>query len=201
MAYIDILILAAVAAFLGYRLWSILGTHDPENPVKNKKSSMFIDEADEPIRPTQRTQNAEKDESKETYFDTAEFLEGAEIAFRMIVESFAVGDKKTLKPLLSKDVYNSFASAIDAREKAGQVLELELARINKAEILEELDVKDSKEVKVKFISEQCSVTRDKKGNILIGDPDQFHEVIDIWTFSRKMESKDPNWTLISTESE
>ena len=105
------------------------------------------------------------------------------MAFRIIVESFANGDKKALKPLLSKDVYKNFESAINEREKAGQSLELELARITKAEIVEESDVKGFKEVAVKFISEQCSVTRDAKGKPVAGDPEQFHEITDVWTFS------------------
>lgn len=202
MAYFDILILAAVAAFLGYRLWSLLGTHDPDSPInKNSKSSLFIDEDEEPIRPTQRPQVIESEEVIQPRFNTVQFLEGAEVAFRMIVESFACGDKKALKPLLSPEVYKNFTTSIDERKKSGVTLDLELARINKAEVVEEDEVNGFKEVVVRFISEQCSVTRDAKGKIIAGDPEQFHEVIDVWTFSRKLDSSNPNWTLVSTESE
>lgn len=201
MAYIDILILAAVAAFLGYRLWSILGTHDPDKPVK-PKGQLFNEEADIPVRPTQRHQvfDSEEEESFHT-FNHIEFIEGAEVAFRMIVIAFAEGDKTTLKKLLSKEVYDSFVEAINEREKAKQTLELEVARIVQAEVIKEIESDVLMEVTVRFISEQCSVTYDKKGKVLTGDPEQFHEITDIWTFTHEKSSPNPNWTVTSTQTD
>lgn len=203
MAYIDILILAAVAAFLGYRLWSILGTHDPDKPVK-PKAQLFSEEADIPVRPTQRHQAFNEGEDEEEPFDTfnrIEFLEGAEVAFRMIVVAFAEGDKTTLKKLLSKEVYDSFVQAINEREKTKQTLELEVARIVQAEVVKEIESDALMEVTVKFISEQCSVTYDKKGKVLAGNPEQFHEITDIWTFTHEKSSQNPNWTVTSTQAD
>ena len=79
MAYFDILILAAVAAFLGYRLWSILGTHDPDKPVRRSKNTMFIDDDEEPIRPIQRAQAVDVEEEEVQVpprFNPTQFLEG-----------------------------------------------------------------------------------------------------------------------------
>ena len=200
MAYFDILILAAVAAFLGYRLWSILGTHDPDKPVK-PKGQPFTEEADIPVRPTQRHQVFDEEDESFYTFNRIEFIEGAEVAFRMIVIAFAEGDKSTLKKLLSKDVYDSFVQAIDEREKAKQNLELEVARIVQAEVIKEIESDVLMEVTVKFISEQCSITYDKKGKILSGNPEQFHEITDIWTFTHEKSSPNPNWTVTSTQAD
>ncbi len=200
MAYIDILILAAVAAFLGYRLWSILGTHDPDKPVK-PKGQLLNEEADIPVRPTQRHQVFDEEEESFYTFNRIEFIEEAEVAFRMIVIAFAEGDKTNLKKLLSKDVYDSFVKAIDDREKAKQTLELEVARIVQAEVVKEIESDVLMEITVKFISEQCSITYDKKGKILSGNPEQFHEITDIWTFTHEKSSPNPNWTVTSTQAD
>ena len=49
-----------------------------------------------------------------------EFLEGAKLAYEMIVEAFAKGDKPALKNLLSREVFDGFSKAIDSRSQAGR---------------------------------------------------------------------------------
>jgi predicted lipid-binding transport protein (Tim44 family) len=134
-------------------------------------------------------------------FDAADFLQGASAAFEMIIETFAVGDKSTLRPLLSDDVYDDFTSAIKAREDSGEILENSLVGLKKVEILEAgLDGRIAT-LTVKFVSEQISVTCDAEGKVIDGDPEHIVQMIDIWTFSRNLRSRDPNWTLVETRSQ
>ncbi|MAG23131.1 MAG: translocase [Rhodospirillaceae bacterium] len=134
-------------------------------------------------------------------FDAADFLQGASAAFEMIIETFAAGDKSTLRPLLSDDVYDDFTSAIKAREDSGEILENSLVGLKKVEILEAgLDGRIAT-LTVKFVSEQISVTCDAEGEVIDGDPEHIVQMIDIWTFSRNLRSRDPNWTLVETRSQ
>ena len=51
------------------------------------------------------------------------FLTGARAAYEMIVNAFAEGDRRTLKNLLSREVYDGFEGAIIEREKRGDTVE------------------------------------------------------------------------------
>jgi predicted lipid-binding transport protein (Tim44 family) len=134
-------------------------------------------------------------------FDADDFLQGASAAFEMIIETFAAGDTSTLHPLLSDDVYDDFTSAIKAREDSGEILENSLVGLKKVEILEAgLDGRIAT-LTDKFVSEQISVTCDAKGEVIDGDPEHIVQMIDIWTFSRNLRSRDPNWTLVETRSQ
>jgi predicted lipid-binding transport protein (Tim44 family) len=128
------------------------------------------------------------------------FLGGARGAFEMIVQAFAAGDLKSLKPLLSDAVFEQFRQVVKARESAGHILETTLVGIDKADIIE-ADLRDrTAVVTVSFRSEQVNVIRDKDGNTVEGDPTHVEKVTDIWTFARNTRSRDPNWALIATRS-
>ena len=131
-------------------------------------------------------------------FDVDHFLQGARAAFSMIVEAYAKGDKRTLRPLLADEVYAQFAGAIDAREQAGHVLTTELVATREAEITQATMVGSKARVTVKFTSEQINVTRNAQGEVVEGDPRQIETVIDLWTFERDTRSRDPNWQLVET---
>ncbi|MGB0670214.1 MAG: Tim44/TimA family putative adaptor protein [Rhodospirillales bacterium] len=134
-------------------------------------------------------------------FDPTEFLVGARVAFEMILGAFANGDTKTLKTLLSPDVYGNFSKAISDRETAGETLEETLVGINSADMVE-ADMDGSQAVvTVKFVSEQITVTRDVDDRIIDGDPSAVVKVTDFWTFSRNTKSRDPNWMLVATATE
>ena len=134
-------------------------------------------------------------------FDPATFLSGAKMAYEMIVMSFADGDRKTLKNLLSKEVYDGFAAALDERETRGETVQSSFVGIDKADITG-AEMRDSEAfVTVRFVSQLISATRDKAGAVIDGDPDAVVEVKDVWTFSRDTRSRDPNWRLVATESE
>jgi predicted lipid-binding transport protein (Tim44 family) len=133
-------------------------------------------------------------------FDPEHFLVGARQAYEMIVTAFAEGNRKTLRNLLSKEVFDGFSAALTEREARGEQIDQSFVGINKAEIVEaELKV-NTAHVTVRFASELISATRDRGGTVIAGDPKRIKEVIDIWTFAREVNSRDPNWRLVATQA-
>ena len=133
-------------------------------------------------------------------FDAAHFVTGAKAAYEMIVLAFAQGDRKTLKNLLARDVYDGFANAISERESRDETMESRFVAISKAEITAAEVKGDTAQVTVRFVSELISATRNKAGEVVDGSPERVSEVTDIWTFARELGSSDPNWKLIATEA-
>ncbi|MDA7946399.1 MAG: Tim44/TimA family putative adaptor protein [Hyphomicrobiaceae bacterium] len=133
-------------------------------------------------------------------FDPEHFLSGAKAAYEMIVMAFAGGNRRTLRQLLGKDVYDGFVGALDERESRGEQVESSFVGINKADIIEAELKRKSAQVTVKFVSELITATRDKGGKVIDGDPKKVREVTDIWTFARDISSRDPNWKLVATEA-
>ncbi len=133
-------------------------------------------------------------------FDADEFVDGARTAFEWVIDAFAQGDAKTLRPLLSNDVYGDFSGAIEERENAGQVLETTLVGITEAVIIEAELQGRTAFVTIKFVSEQVNVVRDSDGEVVEGDPSHVTKITDIWTFARNTRSRDPDWTLVATRS-
>ncbi len=138
--------------------------------------------------------------SADRSFEPGPFLEGAKSAYEMIVIAFAEGDRKSLKNLLSREVYDGFVSAIDEREKRGESIDSTFVGIDKAEIVEAALKGTQAQVTVKVHSQLISATRDKSGEVIEGDPNKVTEVVDIWTFARDTTARDPNWKLVATES-
>jgi predicted lipid-binding transport protein (Tim44 family) len=133
-------------------------------------------------------------------FDALSFLQGARAAYEMIVTAFARGDRRELKPLLAKDVFEGFSAAISERESRGETVESTFVGIDKAEITEaELRGKQAV-ITVRFVCQLISATRDKSGEVIDGSPETVTEVVDVWTFAHDTGSSDPNWKLIATES-
>ena len=133
-------------------------------------------------------------------FSPAEFVQGARAAYEMIVTAFADGDKSTLKPLLSREVFDGFAGAIDQRKKLGHTLESRFVGINKADIETAGLAGHRATITMKFVSELITATRDRDGAVVDGDPSTIQEITDVWTFERDVSSRDPNWRLIATEA-
>ncbi len=133
-------------------------------------------------------------------FDPDHFVTGARAAYEMIVTAFAEGDRKGLKPLLSKEVFDGFDSAIADRESRGEKVESTFVGIEKAEIVDASLKGSIAHVTVRFRSELISLTRGPDGTVVEGDASKVVEVVDIWTFARDVASRDPNWKLVATES-
>lgn len=131
-------------------------------------------------------------------FSADGFLTGARAAFEMILEAFARGDAKALRPFLADDVFAKFSAAIEARERAGEVLESTLVGIRSAELVEaQLQGRDAV-ITVKVVSEQVNVTKKRDGTVVDGDPSEVVLLTDVWTFRRNTRARDPNWALIAT---
>jgi len=224
--FFDIIIFAAIAVFLGLKLRSVLGRRtgnerprDPFGPLSTgdaagrDKVVPLPDRTRGPaVEPTpapaeapggsaaDRIPGIAQIRAADPSFDTNAFLAGARAAFEMIVADYAAGDAATLRPLLSDEVFERFNAAIQARNQAKETLETTLVGILSADIVEaELQGKTAF-VTVKFVSEQVNVTRDAEGKVIEGDPHTVTKVTDIWTFSRNIRSRDPNWTLVATRS-
>ncbi len=133
-------------------------------------------------------------------FDPEGFLKGARQAYEMIVTAFAEGNRKALRTLLSKEVFDGFAGAISDREARGEIIDQSFVGINKADLLEAELKNGTAHVTVKFVSELISATRDRAGAVIYGDTKKIKEVVDIWTFAREVASRDPNWRLIATQA-
>lgn len=134
-------------------------------------------------------------------FRPKEFLNGARMAYEMIVTAFADGDRNSLKNLLSKDVYEGFDAAITDRESRGEVVKSTFVGTEKIDITH-ASIRDSEEqITLRILSQLISATYDKDGKLIDGDAENVSDVDDIWTFSRDIRSRDPNWKLIATESE
>ncbi|MDY8108979.1 Tim44/TimA family putative adaptor protein [Fulvimarina sp. 2208YS6-2-32] len=134
-------------------------------------------------------------------FEPREFLEGAKIAYEMVVDAFAQGDRTVLKSLLSPEVYEGFEAAITAREQSGETMRSSFIGIDDARIVSaELRGREAL-VTLRIVSEMISATLNASGEVLDGDMETVVEVRDIWTFGRDTKSRDPNWKLVGTESE
>lgn len=133
-------------------------------------------------------------------FDPETFIGGARSAYEYIVTAFAAGDRKTLKSLLSSDVYDGFSDAIKDREKRNETIDFSFVGINKA-MIESADlVGRMARVEVNFKSEIIQAVMDNEGRVIDGDPNAVDEVTDIWTFERDTSTNDPNWKLVATET-
>lgn len=134
-------------------------------------------------------------------FEPKGFVAGARMAYEMIVMAYADGDRKTLKNLLSREVYDGFVAAIAEREQRFEKVQSSFVGIDKADIVG-AEMKGSEaHVTVRIVSQLISATLDKSGTVIDGDPETVAEVKDVWTFARDTRSRDPNWKLVATEAE
>jgi predicted lipid-binding transport protein (Tim44 family) len=130
-------------------------------------------------------------------FDGKHFIAGARAAYEMIVTAYAEGDRRTLKNLLSRDVYDGFEAAIREREAKGETAESRFVSIDKSDITDAELRGRSAQITIRFVSQLVSVTRDRDGAVIEGSPEK---VTDVWTFARDLSSRDPNWKLVATEA-
>jgi len=133
-------------------------------------------------------------------FDAKQFLNGARAAYDMIVTAYAAGDRRQLKNLLGKEVYDGFETAIKEREQRGETVETRFVAIDGATLTAAEQRGKTAQVTVRFQSQLVSVTRAKDGAVIDGNPDKVTDVTDVWTFARDVSSRDPNWKLVATEA-
>ena len=129
-----------------------------------------------------------------------QFLKGADIAYEQIITAFAKGDKKSLKNLLAKSMFNRFSDVIDERKKKELIYETVFIGIKSAKVLEFKKVENIYKVSVDFVSEIITCVKDKNDKVIEGNPDMIKTVNDEWKFSKNMWSQNPNWYLVDTSN-
>ncbi len=213
---LEIVLLAMVAAFLGLRLYSVLGrrAEQEEEPAVQRFESddkPAIRPAAVPV-PAVAPRPAELEGvmpaveralreigSADSKFNLTQFLDGARGAYRMILEAYWNGDRETLRDLCDDDVYAGFVGAIDAREAAGETLSNKLIRIEEVRVHSAILDGGMARIALLFVADIAAVTRDKDGTVIAGSLDDAIESRDVWTFSRNIASRDPNWLLDETD--
>ncbi len=192
--YLDLILLAMIAGFIILRLRNVLGrkTGHQDKVVLNLSEKNF-EELKKKIKPKKQPTEFNTDQKKQ-------FLKGAEIAYETIINSFAKGDKKNLKDLLTEEMNKNFESAIEERNSKNIKSELTFIGIKSSTIEKFEKTAEALFFTVKFISEIISFKKDKDNNVIEGDPNKIKTVIDRWKFTRKISSMNPNWYLAETKT-
>jgi predicted lipid-binding transport protein (Tim44 family) len=217
--YFDIILFAMVAGFLVLRLRSVLGRRTGNErrrelfmrraaaPAPEKRVTLLEPEkrrarqGDEAQAADGVAEGLNRIRGVDPSFDPAHFIEGARAAFTLIVDGFARGDKEALRSLLSDEVFQRFATAIDERVSAKEALETRIDRLDSVDIVEADLLGRMAQITLKLVSHQINVTRAVDSSIVDGDPANAVEKSDYWTFARDTGSSDPNWVLIATRSD
>lgn len=217
-SWIEIVLLAMLAGFIGLRLVSVLGRRtgsekpavEPFRPGKPELRSPAGPPADAPARPALELaadtpadlrDGLQKVAAADAGFDPQRFASGAQAAYKMILEAFWAGDLDAVRPFVSDEVLAQFRSAVEARRAAGLTLENRLVRIDRSEIVGAHMHGQMAEVAVRFEAEIAAVTRDKDGNVVAGSTTDAAVTHDVWEFSRHVGSQDPNWLLVATDAD
>ena len=210
---VEIVILAMVAAFLALRLYSVLGKRtgheQPLAPVEERPMMMPATTVDSARPLTATTPESVFDPAAaagvraiitaEPAFDVGRFVEGAQQAYRMILEAYWRGDAEQLEGLTSDEVRAAFAQSIADRSTAGHVLDNRLVTIEKAQITDARVDGRVAELVVRFDADIAAVTRDGAGAVVAGSLTDAVPTVDVWTFTRTLRSDDPNWILTDTD--
>ncbi|NLH80211.1 MAG: Tim44 domain-containing protein [Phyllobacteriaceae bacterium] len=138
--------------------------------------------------------------SADRSFDPVRFVDGAKIAYEMIVTAYAKGDRKMLKSLLSKEVMESFGRGLDERDQRGEKVDFTFVGLDRTEIVEAASTDGVARITVRFAAKVISVTRTADGTVVDGDASKLTDLVDVWTFAREMKASDPNWRLVETRA-
>ena len=213
-----IIILALVALFIGLRLYSVLGERTGHEQQPILKPADPDARVERPVAPVPQHAQATPDAADLAYlptagpgvrallaadptFDVARFLEGAQAAYRMILEAFWSGDLDSIRPHADDNVYQAFASSVDQRNKDGLVLANRLVHIDQAVIAAAALEHSVAFITVRFEADIAAVTRNKDGEVVAGSMSDAVQTRDLWTFRRDTASNDPNWLLVETDEE
>jgi len=193
--FIDIILLAMFAGFIILRLRNILGR---KTGHQRKVMSRHFPKGMEVLKDIKnneaiKTGNVDEEAKKQ-------FLKGANIAYEQIITSFTKGDKKSLKPLLGKSLFDDFSEVIDERKKKELKYETTFIGVKSSKILEFKKIENIYKVTVNFVSEIITCAKDKNNQIVEGNPDIIKTVNDVWKFSKNMWSQDPTWYLVETSN-
>ena len=192
--YLDLILLAMIAGFIILRLRNVLGRKTGhEGKVVSNLSEKKFEEFKKTIKLKKQPTEFDINQKKQ-------FLKGAEIAYETIINSFAKGDKKNLKDLVTEEMNKNFESAIEERNSKNIKSELTFIGIKSSTIEKFEKTAEALFFTVKFISEIISFKKDKDNNVIEGDPNKIKTVIDRWKFTRKISTMNPNWYLAETKT-
>ena len=193
--FIDIILLAMFAGFIILRLRNILGR---KTGHQGKPMQKFSPKVADIIKDIENNEAIKSDNVDEV--TKKNFLKGAEIAYEQIITSFASGDKKTLKPLLEKNMFQRFSDVIDERNTKKLKYETVFIGLKSSKVLEFKKIENVYKVTVNFVSEIITSVKDINNKVIEGDPDTITTVNDVWSFSKNMWSSNPTWYLVDTSS-
>jgi predicted lipid-binding transport protein (Tim44 family) len=212
---VEMVLLAMVALFVGLRLYSVLGrrTGHEQQPILRPAETAPGAEPHPPVAdiPAERPESSglvyedaaasgiRAIVSADSSFDVARFLEGAQAAYRMILEAFWKGDRDELRHLVGDEVRASFEEAIDARQSAGHTLDNRVVRIERAVIEDAVLSGRTASIDVRFDADIVALTRDSSGEVVAGSVSDAVATHDVWTFRRTLGNDDPNWLLVDTD--
>ena len=213
---IELLVLFAIAAFVLYRLKSVLGTRTGYEEPPEYLRRGAPDRPDGPdLRPVETAPDIPDEEDDlpddtraavarmrelEPDFTVDGFLGGARAAYEMILMAYEEGDRETLKSLLAPDVYTAFEQVIDDRDAKGLRVDARFIGVRETVLTSAaFDESDAvADLTVQFTGEIITAVRDAENRIVEGDPNEIRRQTDRWTFSRRMGASDPNWLLTAT---
>ena len=202
--YLDILIFGVIAIFLIFRLKNILGTKTDfeDNGLKQKEQPKQYSNVVSLKTNKNSSVNEEIDKiiKVDSNFDMVNFLDGSKTFFEMVLKSFVSGNLDDVKDFIKPSVLKSFKGAIDDRNKENETLIIDLISVEKNKIVSSVITKSSIKINVVFETLQVTALMDKNEKIIDGDTDKEILVKDVWVFEKKINNKNPNWTLIETKS-
>ena len=191
--FIDIILLAMIAGFIILRLRNILGR---KTGHQGKPMTRYFPKGMEVLKDIENNEAIKSGSVDEEV--KKQFLKGADIAYEQIINSFAKGDKNSLKPLLEKKMFNRFSEVIDERKNKQLKSETTFIGFKSTKILEFKKIENIYKVTVNFVSEIITCVKDKNNQIIEGNPDTKKTVNDVWRFAKNMWSQNPTWYLIDT---
>mgnify|MGYP001355877207 CR=1 FL=1 len=191
--FIDIILLAMFAGFIILRLRNILGR---KSGHQGKQMRGYYPRGMKVISDLENNEAIKTNNVEEEVKE--QFLKGAEIAYERIITSFAKGDKKSLKGLLSKNLFMDFSEVIENRKKKELKYETTFIGVKSSKVIEFKKIENIYKVTVNFVSEIITCVKDKNNKIVEGNPDTIKTVNDVWKFSKNMWSHDPTWYLVET---
>ncbi len=202
MQIIELVLFAALAAVLLYHLYNVLGRRVGRQPGEGRPmpTPRFLRPRDaappkeeKPADPALAGLPALK--ARDSAFDPGKFLQGARTAYEMIVKAFVAGDRDALKPLTEPKVFEAFDRAIKVREEASRTESIDFLQPVRAD-LEAAEVEgDKARLKVRFLAEFRARTKDAAGEAV-----DDRRTAEVWTFSRLLTSRDPNWMLARVDA-
>ena len=219
--YIDILILAMIAVFIINRLRNVLGKKtgnesDIVEKFTQRKNTFKESEPDSVLdqKVTKLNNSIKKNLHSnkkinsaineileiDDKFEISSFCDGAKKAFEYILTEYSSDNLKALKNLVSENIYKAFEDQVNLRAKNKEKLEITVISVKNPEIKSvNLEKKYVAYFKLLFDSEQVQVTKNSNDEIIDGDNNQILQIKEIWTFSKNLKSKDPNWILEEIE--